>query len=89
MAREPENVNSACLRTNRVGITRHQVHLDSRILLLDRERRRKYTVEERDERCTRRRDDLASVQILAEFRHFCRCRVPSLEIWLPRFCSAG
>jgi hypothetical protein len=65
------------------------VHLDSRILLLDGERRRKYSVKERDERCTRRRDDLASVQILPEFRHFCRGRVPRLEIRLPRFCSAG
>jgi hypothetical protein len=71
MAREPEKVNSACLRTNRAEITR-QLHLDSRILLLERERQRKYTVEERDEICARSRDDLDSVQILPEFTPFLR-----------------
>jgi hypothetical protein len=71
MARELENVNSACLRTNRAEITR-QLHLDSRILLLDRERQGKYTVEERDESCARSRDDLDSVQILPEFTQFLR-----------------
>ncbi len=69
MAREPETVNSAYVRTNRGGINR-QLHLASRILLLDRERQRKYAFNERDESCTKSRDDLASVQILSEFRQF-------------------
>jgi hypothetical protein len=69
MAREPEKVISAYVCTNRVGINR-QLHLDSRILLLDRERQRKYAVNERDESCTKSRDDLASVQILPEFKQF-------------------
>jgi hypothetical protein len=71
MAREPQKVNSACLRTNRVGITK-QLHLDSRILRFDRERQGKYTVGERDENCTKSRDDLASVQTLPEFTQFLR-----------------
>jgi hypothetical protein len=39
------------------------MHLDSSILLLHRERQRKYTVNKRDESCTKSRDDLISVQI--------------------------
>jgi len=59
MAREPEKVNSACLRTNRVEITR-QLHLDGSILLLDRECQSKYSVDKRDESCAKSRDELAS-----------------------------
>src|SRR5271154_7245905 len=69
MAREPEKVNSACLRTNRVEITR-RLHLDSSILLLDRERWRKYTVDERDASCKKSRNDLVSVRIFSEFSQF-------------------
>ncbi len=63
MAREPEKVNSAYVRAYRGGINR-QLRLDNRILLLEGERQRKYAVNERDESCTKRRDDLASMQIL-------------------------
>jgi hypothetical protein len=62
-------VISAYVRTNRGGINR-QLHLDSRILLLDGERQRKYAFNEPDESCAKSRDDLASVQILPEFRQF-------------------
>ena len=44
MAREPEKVNSACLPPNRVEIAR-QLHPDSEMLLLDRERQKKCTVD--------------------------------------------
>jgi hypothetical protein len=69
MAREPEKVNSACFRTNRAEITR-RLHLDSRILLLDRERPRKYIVDKGDESCTKSRDNLTSVQIFPAFKQF-------------------
>ena len=60
-------MNSACLRTNRVEITT-RLHLDSSILLLGRERQGKYTVDKRDESCTKSRDDLTSVQIFPAFK---------------------
>lgn len=69
MAREPEKVNSACLPPNRVEIAR-QLHPDSEMLLLDRERQRKYTVDKRDESCTKSRDDLASVSIFPAIKQF-------------------
>jgi hypothetical protein len=69
MAREPEKVNPASLRTNRVEITR-RLHLDSSFLLLDRERQRKYTVDKRDESPSKSPDDLTSVQILPAFSQF-------------------
>jgi|SRR5580658_5391626 hypothetical protein len=69
MAREPEKVNSACLRTNRVEIVR-RLHLASSILLLDRERQSKYSVDKHDESCTKSRDDLASGYIFSAFSQF-------------------
>jgi hypothetical protein len=69
MAREPGIVNSTYLRANRVEITR-RLHLDSSILLLDRERQRKYTVNHRHESCMKSRDNLTSVQIFPAFKQF-------------------
>jgi hypothetical protein len=63
MAREPEKVNFAYVRRNRGGINR-QLHLDSRILLLDRERQRKRTIDKRDENGTKSCDDVVLVRIL-------------------------
>jgi len=57
------------LRANRVEIAR-RLHLDSRILLLDRERPRNYTVDKGDESCTKSHDNLTSVQIFPAFKQF-------------------
>jgi hypothetical protein len=56
-------VNFAYVRRNRGGINR-QLHLDSRILLLDRERQRKRTIDKRDENGTKSCDDVVLVRIL-------------------------
>ena len=86
MAREPGKVSSAYLRANRVEIAR-RLHLDSRILLLDRERQRKCTVDKRNESCTKSRDDLASVQIFPAFKQVlpqpgAQLRDPGCEVFV-------